>query len=309
MKILIELPTWLGDTVMTTPAIENILLRYPNANLVLIGTNTTIQALQNHPKVIKTIQLNKNILSFYSFSKKIGIFDIFISFRGSFRSRILKFFIDSSFKYQFDKSNYKNQHQVEKYNSFICESLKFVEMPQRLMLYKQEQNLPSKVKPVLGINPGAAYGSAKKWDLEKFAEVAANLSKNYDIQIFGGVNERNVASKIEKLLIQYGVENFNNLSGETSISELIDYISNLDLFLTGDSGPMHIAASFDIPTVSIFGPTKDDETSQWMNPKNVIIKKNLECQPCMRRKCPLGHHNCMKMIKTNEVLNALKLVN
>ena len=83
----------------------------------------------------------------------------------------------------------------------------------------------------------------------------------------------------------------------------------LDLFLTGDSGPMHIAASFNIPTVSIFGPTKDEETSQWMNPQNIIVKKNLECQPCMRRKCPLGHHDCMKLIKTNEVLNAIKLLN
>ena len=83
----------------------------------------------------------------------------------------------------------------------------------------------------------------------------------------------------------------------------------MDLFLTGDSGPMHIAASFSIPTVSIFGPTKDDESSQWMNPKSKIIKKNLECQPCMKRKCPLGHHKCMKLIKPNEVLNAIKLVN
>jgi heptosyltransferase-2 len=88
---------------------------------------------------------------------------------------------------------------------------------------------------------------------------------------------------------------------------LIDKISNLDLLITGDSGPMHVAAAFQIPTVAIFGPTKDSETSQWMNKKSVIIKKNLECQPCMKRTCPLGHHDCMKKIKAKQVLKAIVL--
>ena len=93
---------------------------------------------------------------------------------------------------------------------------------------------------------------------------------------------------------------------KTSISELLSIIKNLDLLVTGDSGPMHIAAAFQIPTVSIFGPTKDEETRQWMNDKSIVVKKNLECQPCMRRVCPLNHHNCMKLIKSSEVLGAIK---
>ena len=81
-------------------------------------------------------------------------------------------------------------------------------------------------------------------------------------------------------------------------------VANLDLFITGDSGPMHIAASFKIPTVSIFGPTNYIETSQWMNINSTIVKKTLDCQPCMKRTCPLGHHNCMKLIKASDVLEA-----
>ena len=69
---------------------------------------------------------------------------------------------------------------------------------------------------------------------------------------------------------------------------------------------MHLAASFQVPTVAIFGPTKDEETSQWMNNKSIIVKKDLDCQPCMQRTCPLKHHNCMKHIKAIDVLNAVK---
>ena len=68
---------------------------------------------------------------------------------------------------------------------------------------------------------------------------------------------------------------------------------------------MHVAAAFQVPTVAIFGPTKDKETSQWMNSKSIIVKKNLECQPCMKRTCPLQHHDCMRLIKAVDVLNTV----
>ena len=71
---------------------------------------------------------------------------------------------------------------------------------------------------------------------------------------------------------------------------------------------MHLAASFKIPTVAIFGPTNDDETSQWMNQKSVVIKKNLDCQPCMKRICPLQHHNCMKLIDSKDIIQAIPLI-
>ena len=86
-------------------------------------------------------------------------------------------------------------------------------------------------------------------------------------------------------------------------------IANLDLFITGDSGPMHLAAAYQIPTVTIFGPTNAIETSQWMNEKSTVVRKNLECQPCMKRVCPLKHHNCMKLIRPSEVLKEVKRIN
>ena len=160
----------------------------------------------------------------------------------------------------------------------------------------------------MGINPGATYGSSKCWYPEKFADVAFALSNNYDIVIFGGQGDKSIANDIEKFLIEKGIKNYLNLASMTSINELLLQISNVDLFITGDSGPMHLAAAFQVPTVAIFGPTKDEETSQWKNEKSIIVKKNLECQPCMKRKCPLKHHNCMKLIKSVDVLDAVNSI-
>jgi len=308
MKILIELPTWLGDTVMATPAIENLVSHFNNVEITLLGSFVSIAAFKNHPKVLKTYVLDKQYINLYKTLKDFDEFDVFLSFRSSLRSKFIKFYISSKSKYQFDKKKYIKGHQVEKYNNFINDSLNINTFASKLILHTKEKNTDRKNK-LLGINPGASYGSAKRWYPKEFAKVAIDLSSQYDIIIFGGPNEKDIAKDIEKYLIEKGVENYKNLAAQITINELITQISNLDLFITGDSGPMHLAAAFQIPTVAIFGPTKDNETSQWMNEKSMIVKKNLDCQPCMKRTCPLKHHNCMKMVVASDVLRAVKTFN
>ena len=308
MRILIELPTWLGDAVMATPAIENLVNFQNEVEITLIGSFASIEVLKNHQKVVKTVVLDKKYPSLVKISRELGSFDTFFSFRNSFRAKFLKFLISAKNKHQFSKTKYRNRHQVEKYNDFINESLNTNFPAGKLVLHTINSTI-STDKLSLGINPGASYGSAKRWYPEEFAQVAAELSEKYDIVIFGGLGEVDIANDIEKSLIEKGVTNYQNLAGKTTIPELINQISSLDLFITGDSGPMHIAATFQIPTVAIFGPTKDNETSQWMNEKSMIVKKNLECQPCMKRTCPLKHHNCMKMVVASDVLSAVKTFN
>jgi heptosyltransferase II len=309
MKILIELPTWLGDAVMATPAIENVMNFYKEPKVTLIGSAISIEVLKDHPYVIKTHILDKEYFNLFKTLKVLGDFDIFLSFRSSFRSKLISFFISSKKKYQFNKKKFDKGHQVEKYNSFINESLSIDSDPTDLMLHTKTKNESGNQIKLLGINPGASYGSAKQWNPRKFAGVAHALSNQYDIVIFGGPDEKDIANEIENNLIAKGVDNYSNLASQTSISQLISKISSLDLFITGDSGPMHLAAAFQIPTVSIFGPTIDTETSQWMNKKSIIVKKHLDCQPCMERVCPLKHHNCMKQIEVIDVLNAVEKLN
>ena len=304
MKVLIELPTWLGDAVMVTPAIENIINFHDDIEITLIGSFISVEALKNHPKVVKTDILSKKYLSLYKTCKELGKFDVFLSFRSSFRSKFLKFLISAKNKYQFDKNKYQNRHQVEKYNDFVNDSLN-TNFPAGKLTLSTINHQPSTNKTV-GLNPGASYGSAKRWYPKEFAKVASELSNEYDIVIFGGSGEIDIAGDIEQALIDSSVTNYKNLAGNTTITELINKIASLDLFITGDSGPMHVAAAFQVPTVAIFGPTKDKETSQWMNKKSIIVKKNLECQPCMKRICPLQHHNCMNLIKAADVLDAVE---
>ena len=311
MKILIELPSWLGDTVMATPAIENLAGYYDNPEITLLGSDISVETLKNHPKVIKTLVFDKNYTSLYRMLKKLGKFDVFFSFRSSFRSRLIKLLISSINKYQHNNSQFQNRHQVDKYNDFVNKSLNTDFSAGRLNvvignLIESETISVEKDNLTLGFNPGATYGDSKRWYPEEFVEVGAQLSNKYNIIIFGAPNEKEIAADIEKGLIEKGVTNYQNLAGNTSVEELIYHISTLDLFVTGDTGPMHLAATFQIPTVAIFGPTKVNETSQWMNDKSVIVNRNLECQPCMKRTCPLKHHDCMNLIKAKEVLDAIK---
>jgi heptosyltransferase II len=308
MKILIELPTWLGDSVMASPAIESIANHFNNVEITLLGSFVSIEAIKYHPNVVQTYVLDKKYAALYKNLKDFEKFDIFFSFRSSYRSKFIKFIIMSAEKYQFNKKIYKHGHQVEKYNNFINDALDISSTPGELILHpiKKVKNAKSKL---LGINPGASYGSSKQWYPKKFADVAEDLASDYDIIIFGGANDEIIASDIEGFLIEKGIKNYQNLSGQTSIYELLLQIKSLDLFITGDSGPMHIAAAYNIPTVAIFGPTDDLETSQWMNKKNIVVKKKLNCQPCMKRICPLQHHHCMKLISSSDVLKAVKRIN
>ena len=110
MKVLIELPTWLGDCVMATPAIENIVNFYNDVEITFIGSFVSIEVMKIHPKVVKTVVLDKKYSVLYKTAKNLGNFDVFFSFRSSIRSKFLKFFISSKNKHQFDKNKYINCH-------------------------------------------------------------------------------------------------------------------------------------------------------------------------------------------------------
>ncbi|MCK9223785.1 MAG: lipopolysaccharide heptosyltransferase II [Candidatus Muirbacterium halophilum] len=316
MKILIELPTWLGDCVMCTPAVENVIKKYQEAEITIFGSKVSCEVFRKHPNVkdvfidnTKSKNIFKRILNIKKSAKIIGKHDLSITFRNSFFSALFLKMTKSNFRYGFSKKyrdflltdvcKEEGNHQVEKYNSLIDYIIGKKTICGNLKIYGYKKNCLIKT---IGINPGASYGSAKRWYAEEFAKVGVEFSKNYDVLIFGGPFEIDIANDIEKYFIENNIINFKNLAGKTNISELIQKISDLSLFITNDSGPMHVAAAFNVPTISIFGPTDYKDTCQWNNPNSVIVTENLECSPCLKRKCPLGHHQCMKNIKAERVI-------
>lgn len=245
-----------------------------------------------------------------------GKFDYGFSFRGAFSARILLFLLGAKRKFIFDKSQNKNAHQVLKYLYFIENALGISGLKQILFLPKskftalsqnEQRNLCDKMglcadKKWLGINPGAKYGSAKCWKPEYFAAVALKFSATHEIIIFGTSSEAEICAKIEALLQENGVK-VRNLCGKTSLNELCALISRLDIFVSNDSGAMHIAAFYQTPTIAIFGPTRFTQTSPWQSKNAKILHLNLPCQPCMKRECPLKHHACMADLKPEFVID------
>jgi len=322
MRILIVLPNWLGDAVMATPAIEALTQCYSDAKITFVGSYVSIEALKHHPNCVEAIvdetkKAKSRIVATYKLAKELGEFDLALTFRNQLHSTLLLYFTNtvltlarSSWHSRFLLSHTPkiatNKHLVQQYVELAT-----INSPKAC---KKNAITPLKLyiepikfeKPTLGINAGATYGSAKRWDSKRFGEVGAYFAKSYDIVIFGGPNEVEVAQEIEETLKAKGVENFTNLAGKTNIYELCQNIGGCDLFVTNDSGPMHIAAAYQVPTVAIFGPTKHTETSQWKNKKSIIVRHDMECAPCMKRECPLKHHECMTTIEAQEVIEALK---
>ncbi|MDK2065195.1 glycosyltransferase family 9 protein [Aliarcobacter butzleri] len=306
-EIFIEIPSWLGDAIMATPAIDNLIITYPDAQITLLGSFVSTQAFQGYPNIKRVIvddtkKSGNRYKNLISLAKSIGRVDLAISFRRSISSKFMMFFIKAKKKFNYRRLTKKEIHLCIRYNDFVNKVLNLQNEVGDLKLYFKPFNYD---KPTLGINPGATYGSAKRWYPEEFAKIAIEMSKKYDIVIFGGPAETNIAKDIENELVSKGITNYQNLAGKTTIPELIEKIAGLDLFITNDSGPMHIAAAYKVKTIAIFGPTKFTETNQWNNPNGEIVTKNLDCAPCMKRVCPLKHHNCMKNITAADVLNVI----
>ncbi|MDH4945452.1 lipopolysaccharide heptosyltransferase II [Sulfurimonas sp. C5] len=320
MRILVVLPNWLGDAVMATPAIELLAKYYKNVRFTFIGSYVSIEALKHHPLceqaiVDETKKSSSRLAATYKLAKQLGRFDLAITFRNQIHSSTLLRFTDTvltlakrSWHSQLLLSHTPkiktNKHLVQQYAELAMINVDhFDEEISPLKLYIQANTFE---KPTLGINAGATYGSAKRWYPERFAEVAAFYKEQYDILIFGGPNEIEMAKEIENSLLSLGISNYKNIAGKTTIEELCANIAGCSLFITNDSGPMHVAAAYQVPTVAIFGPTKYKETSQWKNEKSIIVRHEMDCSPCMKRECPLGHHDCMKSITASEVIEAVK---
>jgi heptosyltransferase-2 len=156
---------------------------------------------------------------------------------------------------------------------------------------------------VIGVSPGAAYGGAKRWMTEGFAAAAGRIAKEQSasVALFGSDAERSLCDTIAESLRGRGLA-AGNLAGKTTLREFIDLAAACRLFLTNDSGAMHIASAAGVRTVAIFGATDEFATGP-TGSLAVVVRQQVECSPCLLRECPIDHR-CMTRVTPDQVAEA-----
>ena len=179
--------------------------------------------------------------------------------------------------------------------------------PEEVETARKKFGLGEIMRPILGLNPCAEYGPAKRWPVERFIAAAREIQKRTNCAwlIFGSKNDTELAKRINSELRTPNSE-LRNLAGQTSLRELMSLLKLCHLLLTNDSGPMHVAAALGTPVVVPFGSTSPELTGPGLpgNLRHRLLKSDALCSPCFRRECPIDFR-CMNGISAGRVVEAV----
>ncbi len=161
--------------------------------------------------------------------------------------------------------------------------------------------LAKPTQPILGLCPGAEFGPAKRWPAAHFAKLADDYAKRgWQIWIFGSAKDTPVAEEIQAATSAKCID----LTGKTSLGQAIDLMSLTSVVVTNDSGLMHIAAALKRPLVAVYGSSSAKFTPP-LAKQVKMLSIGLDCSPCFKRECPLGHLNCLRDLMPEQVINAV----
>jgi heptosyltransferase-2 len=326
-RVVIRTANWLGDAVMTLPAMIAVRAAYPAAHIAVVANPLVAQLLENHPSCDEIIVFNKRgehagLLGFLRFviSLRRGKFDLAILFQSAIEAAVMSFLARIPRRLGFTTDNRrfllthpvpfgeaeKKLHQVDAFLRIPgYYNIKAKDKVQALALSESERAWAKEQLPagsVVVINPGAAYGSAKRWYPERFAAVGDFLAKEHGMTavLIGGPGEVEIGNDIVAAMQSPAL----NFVGGTSIRQMMSLIDAASLMITNDSGPMHIAAGFNVPIVAVFGST-DHMTTSPFTERYRIVRHEVECSPCLLRECPIDHR-CMDRVTVNDVIKAVQ---
>ncbi len=158
-------------------------------------------------------------------------------------------------------------------------------------------------KPIVAFCPGAEYGPAKRWPAEHYAGLAKKLvEKGFEIWLLGSEKDSEIAQEIN----QYADGVCQDLTGRTSLEDVIDLLACAQLAVCNDSGLMHIAAAVDTTIVAVYGSSDPGYTPP-LSDKVKIASLNLPCSPCFKKECPLTHYDCLNNLSVDMVWSSVKL--
>lgn len=318
IRILVRATNWIGDSIMSLPAIEQLRENFPDAYISVLLKEWVRPIFEAHPAVDEIILYNRR--NFFQIIKEIRKrrFQIAILFQNAFEAALVSFLAGIGIRVGIDKDarrfllthpvRRKKQHHIRNYLDIIS-AIGIKVKERNPVLYLKDDYIFSAEKTIIkygigkddflvGISPGAMYGPAKRWPTKYFAEIAdmAIEKWNAKVIIFGSKKESEICSQVKGMAKKK--EAIIDLSGRTDLATSMGIIKRCNLFLSNDSGLMHIASSLSVPTIGIFGSTDPDLTGPKGDFTKVIWSK-APCSPCFKRDCP--HLECLYSITPDQV--------
>ena len=337
-RIVIRGPNWLGDAVMCEPALSQVRTLFPQAEITLLVKPGIADLLAQHPEVNRTLVYDDRgrhagLVGKWTLAAVLRRhrFDLAILFQNAFEAALISFLagIPRRFGYATDGRTLlltdpvtvpprtAQRHQVEYYWDLLKPLGGHGPAPApRLFVTPDESALiagrladagigPS--DPVIGVNPGSTYGHAKRWLPDRYAEVVNRVVTDVQgrsgarvgVAILGAKGEEPLGKAIADQIKTRTVV----CSGQTTVRELMALVKRCQLFLTNDTGPMHVAAAFKVPLVAVFGPT-DWQTTSPFGVDAQLVRQPVSCAPCLLRECPIDHR-CMTGVTVEQVYDAV----
>ncbi len=322
MKILVRATNWLGDAVMSLPALRVLKDRFPEAELTILA-RPSVAPLYEGERVIELAGRPglRDFATRWTQAAELRRrhFDLAVILPNSFESAALIWLagVKRRIGYNRDARAALLTDPIETPQPGKHERYYYLELLHRAGLIEaipqineiHLNNLPELRRrgqalfakhdipqPVLGVNPGAAYGTAKRWLPERFADAARTIANqhNLSIVVFGAPAERELCQSVANAC------NGHNLAGQTTLRDFIALTAACQLTLANDSGAMHIAAATATPCITVFGPTDEIATGP-VGPAAKILREPVDCAPCKLRECPIDHR-CMTRVTADQVV-------
>lgn len=329
-KILIRGTNWIGDAVMTLPACASVRAAYPSAHLAILAKPPVSDIYRMFSEADEIIPYENQFdtpLGVFQLAWRLRIkkFDAAILLQNAIEAAIIARAAGIAVRAGFNtdgrglllthavrrSDEILKVHQIDYYLEMV-KALGCADVSRAMHLEThispviardvRKQYLPSDNGAIIGMAPGATYGPAKRWLAERFAAAGDQLGRELDshVILFGGKDDRETAENVR------GQSRMGmlNLAGVTTLQETVYLISQCRLFISNDSGLMHVAAAMNIPTVAVFGSTNPVTTSP-SGEKTTIVRKDASCSPCLKKICPTDFR-CMTMITVDDVVTAAK---
>lgn len=325
-RILIIDLLYLGDLIFATPFIKELRRNFPQARIDMIVNSAFLEIMEDNPYLDHVYAYNKKWSLRYSigFARKIGKnkYDLGLNIHGSWRTALLMRIINPEYNVGFNGESRgvfldlkleqeDNKNMVHVYLDFLREiGLNVEDSLPRLMVSNEEKNNidrrliewgVAEEEKLIALNTGGTWPT-KRWKIEGFAELADILNRQYGKVIFvGSKGDLDRVEKIKALMETDPVI----ATGKTTLKELAALLERCQLVISNDSGPVHVAAAVGTPTITIFGPS-DDRKYRPLGEEHYIVENGIECRPCGKHECPLGHHKCMQDIEAEDILSIIE---